>query len=380
MEDRKKRGFWFIYENCFNEALKYSTRKDFQKNGRGAYAASIKKGWLEAICSHMTPMGNSFIIYGYAIEFNDIKKVYVGITCDINRRKWQHTSVSNGNNKSSNPFVKKLIEDGYRYKWVTSDDISNRVAAKKFEDGIIQKYKSDGWDILNIKTAGALGSCRKYWTKSRLVKEALKYKTKKEFYSTNPSAYGAAQRMGILELISKHLTTNKKIKDYWNNKDICIKAATSCQKQSEFRKKFKSAYKVSKLNGWLGVDIVFSKERLTLKGEKIKKMFYWTKENCQLEAIKYADRTSFQKKSKAAYATARKKKWLNEICSHMEIKRMPAGYWTLDKCIAEGLKYETRGEFSIKSPSAYNNCKKNGWRGVVCAHMKNAWELKRDAA
>ena len=38
---------------CLIEALKYTTRWDFQKNSVNAYTASRSHGWLNSICSHM---------------------------------------------------------------------------------------------------------------------------------------------------------------------------------------------------------------------------------------------------------------------------------------------------------------------------------------
>lgn len=44
---------------------------------------------------------------------------------------------------------------------------------------------------------------------------------------------------------------------------------------------------------------------------------YWTKETCQVEAMKYNTRFEFQKWSNGAYVKARKNGWLDDICSHM---------------------------------------------------------------
>lgn len=40
-------------ERCQEEAYKYKTRKDFQEGCRGAYAAAYRNKWLDEICSHM---------------------------------------------------------------------------------------------------------------------------------------------------------------------------------------------------------------------------------------------------------------------------------------------------------------------------------------
>jgi hypothetical protein len=40
-------------ERCEEEALKYTTRRDFQEASPGAYNAVKKNGLLDTICSHM---------------------------------------------------------------------------------------------------------------------------------------------------------------------------------------------------------------------------------------------------------------------------------------------------------------------------------------
>lgn len=44
---RTRRGYWQDYDNCYNEALKYKTITDFMRKSSGAYAASLKHGWLD---------------------------------------------------------------------------------------------------------------------------------------------------------------------------------------------------------------------------------------------------------------------------------------------------------------------------------------------
>ena len=40
-------------EAVANEALKYRSRKSFSKGSGGAYSATLKKGWIDEVCSHM---------------------------------------------------------------------------------------------------------------------------------------------------------------------------------------------------------------------------------------------------------------------------------------------------------------------------------------
>lgn len=40
-------------EKCQIEALKYSTRIEYRKNSPGSYSAALKNGWKDEVCSHM---------------------------------------------------------------------------------------------------------------------------------------------------------------------------------------------------------------------------------------------------------------------------------------------------------------------------------------
>jgi hypothetical protein len=44
---RIKRGYWQEYENCYNEAKKYTKVSDFMRKSSGAYKSASKNGWLD---------------------------------------------------------------------------------------------------------------------------------------------------------------------------------------------------------------------------------------------------------------------------------------------------------------------------------------------
>ena len=45
MKTKKPNGYW-TKERCAEEALKYETKSEFQKNSGGAYRAALKHNWL----------------------------------------------------------------------------------------------------------------------------------------------------------------------------------------------------------------------------------------------------------------------------------------------------------------------------------------------
>lgn len=52
MKTKSKNGYW-TFEKCKEEALKYSTKKDFRINSNKVYSESCRKGWMIEICQHM---------------------------------------------------------------------------------------------------------------------------------------------------------------------------------------------------------------------------------------------------------------------------------------------------------------------------------------
>ena len=128
--------------------------------------------------------------------------------------------------------------------------------SKYLENYYIQKYKEDGWKIINKNKFGSIGGSIIKWDFESCKKEALKY----------------------------------------NNRTI-------------FSKKSPGAYKSSKINNWF--DEITSHMKYKCKKN------YWTKEKCKKEALKYTIRNQFKKNSCDSYSFAYKNGWLDEICSHM---------------------------------------------------------------
>jgi hypothetical protein len=97
---------------------------------------------------------------------------------------------------------------------------------------------------------------------------------------------------------------------------------------------------------------------------------YWSKEKCHERALKYNSRKNFRE-NEYCYQAAFKNEWLDDICSHMEIKSVkPSGYWSKDKCHEIALKYNNRNDFKNENKSAYTVCCRNGWLNDVCYHLK----------
>lgn len=180
-------------------------------------------------------------------------------------------------------------------------DYVNKERAIELEKEYIEEYVKDGWEKINILPGGGLGNSILKHTHEKCIEIAKKCKSRKEFVNGNHGAYLSAKKNGWLIEIYNILP---KIK---NNRN------------------------------------------------------YWTKEECLKESLKYQSKKEFRKKCVSAYNISIRKKWLNEICSHMIIDKIQKGHWSKEKCLEVSKHFEKRTDFRLKYPGAYKACRKNKW-------------------
>lgn len=161
-----------------------------------------------------------------------------------------------------------------------------------------------------------------------------------------------------------------KERNYWN-KEMCMIESKKYTKKSEFQKFSKGAYESARKNKWL--------DEICAHMIKIKPKYFWNKDRCEQEAKKFLTKKDFRKNSPGAYNSSKTNGWLDEICQHMIHKKKNAsGYWTLHRCIEEAKKYKTRKEFINHSYVCYQVSLKNNWIDIVCNELpgwrpKNFW-------
>lgn len=213
----------------WKEALKYNTRSEFMKGNYAAYQQAHNKGWIEDVTSHMTRLGNLYNRIVYVYEFPD-NSAYVGLTLNKKDRDQRHKQ------KVKSAVYKHIQATGLQpvLKYVT-DDYINAEDARNMEKCTIEKYRQDGWNILNKADAGGLGGCSKNWKKGEVIVMALKYNQPSEFRRKHSSAFNAAKRNGWLDDIFKHMTNKKR---RYSDDDISLEmgqypSSTELRKQNE---------------------------------------------------------------------------------------------------------------------------------------------------
>lgn len=237
------------FEKCKNRALKYSHRSEFYKKSCYTYRKAKKNDWLKAICSHMESLGNTHRRLVYVYEFED-KSVYVGLTCNEHNRKYGHLTHEKSREKSSvyrhikktnlQPIYKKISA------YVSAAD------AQTLENITVNKYKENGWNILNRTKTGALGSACRKWTKDSCKDASSKCKTLTEFYKTYRSAYHKSLKEGFINEICGHMVKTKpnKPSKYWTKNKI-ISDSKKYANMTDYFKNVPEAYKAAKRNKWI---------------------------------------------------------------------------------------------------------------------------------
>lgn len=255
-KERKPYGYWNSYENCCEEAKKYSTKKDFSNGSHAAYCRSVSNGWISSFnwlkSKALSKLNGDEKYIVYVVEFPNNNAAYVGIT-RLDRgetRKKEHE----GRDKSSAVVkfsrehnmpkqVHKILKSG-----LSCED------AGDYEHYYEDLYKKNGWKVLNTAPTGrgisSLGggyikwdidSCKKYIENNGIH-------TRGELEANNSGAYERARKMGWLDELFG--VTEIKPHGYWN-RETCYDAAQKCSSRVEFQRKYVQAYRLARINKWL---------------------------------------------------------------------------------------------------------------------------------
>lgn len=230
----KPNGYWSD-ERLAEEALKYSSRKAFSKGSNSAYLTANRKGIMDKIASHMTPLGHIGRRFVYRATFPD-GAVYIGLTCDFNRRVFAH----NTSEKSAVYRYAKQTNTKPLFELVTNKLYPADEAAE-LEEFIVEEYKLLGRVVLNVAKCGGLGSAEVKWTFEKLRDEALLYETRQAFRDGSKAAYSVASKKDYFGQICSHMRWITKPSGYWTKEKIFEECAKHDTKK-DFYKKSKDAY------------------------------------------------------------------------------------------------------------------------------------------
>ena len=229
-KEKKEHNYW-TKKRVLESALNYETKLDWLINDPKAYYAARRLKCLEYATRHMVPLGSLHSRCIYSIEVKNKKIIYIGLTYNFKRRIKDHFK-----SERISILKKKFGENKIISKKLTGY-LSNQLAIKK-EGEYVKVFEKKGYEILNEKTTGGLGGTTIIWTKGKILIEAIKYKTIKEWLENDPRSYKAAWAMGILPEATKHMKILWEKK--WNKKKIWA-SIKGIKVASHWREKFPGA-------------------------------------------------------------------------------------------------------------------------------------------
>lgn len=334
------------YENTYNEALKYKSRSEFSKKCHGAYESARVSGWLDKFTWLEDIRFNLYLdkidsIYVY--EFTDIKFAYVGRTLMRLKKQRDYQHLFDDREDSLAKFIKERNIDLPEMKTL-EENLTIKEGVER-EGFWMNKYKTDGWTLINKAKAGSIGMLGKKmktkWDYENTYNEAKKYRNRNEFKINSSGAYESARLndwLNDFDWFEKPFS--------WT-KELIISEAKKYKTRNEFRLNSGGAYESARLNGWLNDFDWF------IGGHKIK----WDYENTKQESLKYKTRSDFQKNSIGAYSAARKNGWLTEFFPEKKTNLK----WNYETTKKEASKYKKRSEFDRNCHGGYVSAKDHGW-------------------
>ena len=196
----------WTYEACKEEALKYSSRKAFQKGNGSAYKVTIKNNWLEEFCKHM-------------IKLNKISG------------HWK--------NKEN------VIQEALKYN--TKKEFS------KGSSGAYNAAKKYGWVEQVCLHMKVLQLPKNYWTFEKCIEMANTCTTMSEISSKYGTAYNLILKNKWVIYLSENLQLRANPRGLYTL-EICIELAKDCRTLREYKLKALNAYATIHRKGW--VDLI----------------------------------------------------------------------------------------------------------------------------
>lgn len=330
-------NYW-TKERCLAEALKYKHRKDFELGSKGAYGASYFGGWMEEVCSHMIisiPKWDRRIVYSY--EFSD-GCAYVGLTYDMENRKGRRAL------SDKDQVTKHIKKTGLTPKITILTEYVKTTLACELEHYYIEKYRAEGWNMLNVAKAGSIGFTRTI-DKDKYLNIVNKYDDYTKFKEDHNWMLNK-----IIELGWDDLLVNLKFIIF--NIEVSEEIYNKCYKNTKFKNKYiKNEYSkiISKYDTIddFKIDNIGIYNTIIEKGwskellPKIKPLFsryhkYRNKNIVINELEKYNSINELMKSNYSLYRMVIKNGWKDELFKKFyDIKPRPnpPNYWTKERCL-----------------------------------------------
>ena len=281
-------------EICVATARTCNSRVEFFNKYPGMVDFAKRNGFYEECCAHMGTRGNKQRII-YAYEFENAHAAYIGLTFKMEVRNKRHHKEG-----AVYDFAQLHSIDIPSPKVLT--DFMDQEEASIQEGVWLQKYKDNGWIILNRFKTGSLGGQEILDYDIAKIEESMQGYDKLDDWGKSHSSYREFIRQHNLEyLLDKHFPERQK--RVYDNYEECRKAYSQCKSIRQVHDRFPGALAAAKRHGW--------------------------------------------------------HKELSELCRSTNIK------YTRNFCIDLISKYKTLKDFRNEHRNVYNRIKHNGWDDLL---------------
>ena len=291
----QNRYFW-TKNKCHEKALLCKTKKEFVEKYPSAYSFARINGFIGDICGHMIPIGNIFKRCIYVFEFKNLNTCYIGLTCDIKKRENAHI-------RDINSSVYKFIKNNSNceYKLFQLTDYIDVKKSQEMEQLYIDKYLKNNWIVLNIAKAGSIGGNggKDKFTYEHCKSISSKYAKIKDFRINEKSVYLKCKKNGWLDELCSNMESRYSIYTFQR----CQHSANKCQTSKEFSINYPKEYARSLSKGWIG------KFNLHRETKSLECKYDFT--TCMKCSELCKNKTEFYRKYKTAWKYSKKNGWLD---------------------------------------------------------------------
>lgn len=180
----------YTFEFCEKIARQYETLHEFRTNDRITYQHSKEKKYLELFTwfnddidttNKLVNVYRKSCVYVYKLPN---KIAYVGLTNDIQRRHREHLT------RPKDPILQysKKLNIPIPEPEILINNISKKQSALE-EKKYNQKFKTDGWLLLNKNDGGSLGGTTKKWSEQFLIDFCKHFTSPKDVEKVNYTLY-----------------------------------------------------------------------------------------------------------------------------------------------------------------------------------------------
>lgn len=237
-------------EEIKNIAKQYTSHRDFRNHHKKMYDAAAKRRlldkcfWLEKAGNGRMGVPNSCV---YVYEFKKTHTAYVGITITKSLRHKDHLKETDSVCQYAKSIGTPVPKPKYLYKEITTEEASN------LEQVVIEGYKENGWNLINKKKGGSIGSLgADKWTKEKSIALAKLYKFIIDFDREHHGVWEKMKKNGW-DKDCPWLERKAVPKYYWLNmsKEKAHKLAKQFKNRSKFEHAYRRLYVIAQEKGWI---------------------------------------------------------------------------------------------------------------------------------